>query len=155
MRTERESLMAKDAFNKGGNATTIKKGASEKRVGPHVPMIGQKPPGASRRCIRVPGRARPTNAPDVVAPSFRSDVQKRLVRPYRFCSAWGALPARCGLLQHFSLFLSSPHLMRPGCPDGPLKEHGAWPTNAFTNTDGPRPGPGHPVRTAMGHPWER
>ena len=37
--------MAKDEFNKGGNSTTIKKGASEKRVGPQVPMIGQKPPG--------------------------------------------------------------------------------------------------------------
>lgn len=36
--------MAKDAFNEGGNATTLKKGAPEKRVGPHVPMIGQKPP---------------------------------------------------------------------------------------------------------------
>ena len=37
--------MPKDEFNKGGNSTTIKKGASEKRVGPQVPMIGQKPPG--------------------------------------------------------------------------------------------------------------
>lgn len=43
--------MAEDTFNRGRNYTAIndgdleKRGASEKRVGPQVPMNEQKPPG--------------------------------------------------------------------------------------------------------------
>lgn len=43
--------MAEDTFNKDRNYTTVndgdveKRGASEKRVGPQVPMNEQKPPG--------------------------------------------------------------------------------------------------------------
>ena len=43
--------MVEDTFNRDRNYTTgndgdlIKKGASEKRVGPQVPMNEQKPPG--------------------------------------------------------------------------------------------------------------
>lgn len=56
--------MAKDLFNKDRLSTRItdgdieKRGASEKRVGPQVPMNEQKPPGVKPE---VNPRIRPSN----------------------------------------------------------------------------------------------